>query len=210
MIEIKDTIVTLDLFREHFCCDLGACKGACCVEGDAGAPVKIEEVEQLEEAAEIVWDELSPKAQAVIKEQGVIYTDRDGDLVTSIVNGKDCVFTYYDDLTLSLPDANGGERQCTIPNCCLCATEKAFRAGRTSWCKPISCALYPIRVKELKNGLTALNYHQWDICADGRRKGRELHMPVYKFLREPLIRRFGQEWYDELCLVAEEVKKQMG
>lgn len=210
IIEIKDTLVSMDIITEEFCCDLEACKGKCCIIGDAGAPVYMDEVMELENVLDEVWDDLSASAQAVIDKQGVVYTDQEGDLVTSIVNGKDCVFTYYDDLTLSLPDANGGERQCTIPNCCLCATEKAFRAGRTSWCKPISCALYPIRVKELKNGLTALNYHQWDICADGRRKGRELHMPVYKFLREPLIRRFGQEWYDELCLVAEEVKKQMG
>ena len=210
IIEIKDTLVSMDIITEEFCCDLEACKGKCCIIGDAGAPVSMDEVMELENVLDEVWDDLSASAQAVIDKQGVVYTDQEGDLVTSIVNGKDCVFTYYDDLTLSLPDANGGERQCTILNCCLCATEKAFRAGRTSWCKPISCALYPIRVKELKNGLTALNYHQWDICADGRRKGRELHMPVYKFLREPLIRRFGQEWYDELCLVAEEVKKQMG
>lgn len=210
IIEIKDTLVSMDIITEKFCCDLEACKGKCCIIGDAGAPVSMDEVMELENVLDEVWDDLSASAQAVIDKQGVVYTDQEDDLVTSIVNGKDCVFTYYDDLTLSLPDANGGERQCTIPNCCLCATEKAFRAGRTSWCKPISCALYPIRVKELKNGLTALNYHQWDICADGRRKGRELHMPVYKFLREPLIRRFGQEWYDELCLVAEEVKKQMG
>ena len=210
IIEIKDTLVSMDIITEEFCCDLEVCKGKCCIIGDAGAPVSMDEVMELENVLDEVWDDLSASAQAVIDKQGVVYTDQEGDLVTSIVNGKDCVFTYYDDLTLSLPDANGGERQCTIPNCCLCATEKAFRAGRTSWCKPISCALYPIRVKELKNGLTALNYHQWDICADGRRKGRELHMPVYKFLREPLIRRFGQEWYDELCLVAEEVKKQMG
>lgn len=210
IIEIKDTLVSMDIITEEFCCDLEACKGKCCIIGDAGAPVSMDEVMELENVLDEVWDDLSASAQAVIDKQGVAYTDQEGDLVTSIVNGKDCVFTYYDALTLSLPDANGGERQCTIPNCCLCATEKAFRAGRTSWCKPISCALYPIRVKGLKNGLTALNYHQWDICADGRRKGRELHMPVYKFLREPLIRRFGQEWYDELCLVAEEVKKQMG
>lgn len=210
IIEIKDTLVSMDIITEEFCCDLEACKGKCCIVGDAGAPVSMEEVMELENVLDDVWDDLSASAQAVIDKQGVAYTDEEGDLVTSIVNGKDCVFTYYDSLTLSLHDAGGGERQCTIQNCCLCATEKAYRAGRTSWCKPVSCALYPIRVKELKNGITALNYHQWDICADARRKGRELHMPVYVFLREPLIRRFGQEWYDELCLVAEEVKKQMG
>jgi hypothetical protein len=209
IIEIKDTLVSMDIITEEFCCDLEACKGKCCIIGDAGAPVTMDEVMELENVLDETWDDLSASAQAVIDKQGVAYTDEEGDLVTSIVNGKDCIFTYYDDLTLSLPDSEGKTRQCTIQNCCPCATEKAYRAGKTSWCKPISCALYPIRVKELKNGLTALNYHQWDICIDGRRKGRELHMPVYKFLREPLIRRFGQEWYDELCVVAEEVKKQL-
>lgn len=200
IIEIKDTLVSMDILTEEFCCDLEACKGKCCIEGDAGAPVDLDEVMELENVLDEVWDDLSANAQAIIDKQGVAYTDREGDLVTSIVNGKDCVFTYYDDLKL--------DEGCTIKNCCLCATEKAFRSGKTKWCKPISCALYPIRVKQLRNGLTALNYHRWDICRDGIKKGRELHLPLYKFLRDPLIRRFGQEWYDELCLVAEEIKKQ--
>lgn len=189
MIEIKDTIVTLDLFREHFCCDLGACKGACCVEGDAGAPVKIEEVEQLEEAAEIVWDELSLKAQAVIKEQGVIYTDRDGDLVTSIVDNKDCVFTCYDE-----------------KGCCYCAIDKAYREGRCKFQKPISCHLYPIRLTKM-GPMTGVNYHRWDVCKAATVLGKKLGLPVYKFLKEPLIKVFGQEWWDECDTVAEELKK---
>ena len=113
------------------------------------------------------------------------YTDRDGDLVTSIVGGKDCVFTCYE---------NG---------CCLCALERAYRAGKTGFCKPISCALYPIREKKFRDGIVALNYNQWDVCRDAGRKGNELKLPVYKFLEGPLVRRFGQEWYDELCAVAE-------
>lgn len=189
----------MDILTEEFCCDLEACKGKCCIVGDAGAPVDLDEVMELENVLDEVWDDMSASAQAVVDKQGVAYTDQEGDLVTSIVNGKDCVFTYYDDLTIG---------DCTIKNCCLCATEKAFRAGKTHWCKPISCVLYPIRVKKLSNGLTALNYHRWDICRDGIKKGRELHMPVYKFLRDPLIRRFGEEWYNELCTVADELKKQ--
>lgn len=212
IIEIKDTLVSMDILTEEFCCDLEACKGKCCIEGDAGAPVDLDEIMELENVLDDVWDDLSANAQAVIDKQGVAYTDREGDLVTSIVNGKDCVFTYYSPLPTS---PGGGEANDTSPLgehegglCCLCATEKAFRSGKTKWCKPISCALYPIRVKQLRNGLTALNYHRWDICRDGIKKGRELHLPLYKFLRDPLIRRFGQEWYDELCLVAEEIKKQ--
>lgn len=199
IIEIQNTLVSMDILTEEFCCDLEACKGCCCVIGDAGAPVDLDEVMELENVLDTVWDDLSASAQACIDKQGVAYTDQEGDLVTSIVNGKDCVFTYYDDLKLD---------DCTIKNCCLCATEKAFRAGKTNWCKPISCALYPIRVKKLSNGMLALNYHRWDICKDGIKKGRELHMPVYKFLREPLIKRFGQEWYDELCTIADEIKRQ--
>ena len=207
IIEIQDTLVSTDIITEEFCCDLESCKGKCCIVGDAGAPVELDEVMELENVLDTVWPHLSASAQAVIDKQGVAYTDEEGDLVTSIVNGKDCVFTYYDDLTIEATDKEGKPCRSTIPHCCLCGTEKVFREGKTSWCKPISCALYPIRVKKLKNGLTALNYHQWDICSCGRRKGRELHIPVYKFLREPLIRRFGKEWYEELCLVAEEMSK---
>ena len=114
IIEIKDTLVSMDIITEEFCCDLEACKGKCCIIGDAGAPVSMDEVMELENVLDEVWDDLSASAQAVIDKQGVAYTDQEGDLVTSIVNGKDCVFTYYDDLTLSLPDDNGGERQCTM------------------------------------------------------------------------------------------------
>ena len=189
MIEIKDTVVTLDLFREQFCCDLGACKGACCIEGDAGAPVKLEEVAQLEEAAEIVWDELSPKAQEVIKAQGVVYTDQDGVIVTSIVDNKDCVFTCYDD-----------------KGCCYCAIDKAFREGRCKFQKPISCHLYPIRLSRM-GSYTAVNYHRWDVCKAATLLGKKLNLPVYKFLKEPLIKAFGQEWWDECDVVAGELKK---
>ena len=159
MVQIGDVIVSPDIFTEYFCCDLEKCKGECCVEGDAGAPVTLEEVGELENVLEVVWPDLSAQAQAVIDKQGVAYTDEEGDLVTSIVGGKDCVFTYYDDL-----DIGTKEKPCVVKNCCLCATEKAFRAGKTNWCKPISCALYPIRVANLSNGLVGLNYNQWSVC----------------------------------------------
>lgn len=186
ILQVGDVLLSPDIITEQFCCDLDACHGICCVEGDAGAPVTIEEISPIEDSLDTVWNELSAQAQAVIDKQGVAYADRDGDLVTSIVNGKDCVFTCYD---------NG---------CCLCALERSWREGKlTDFCKPISCALYPIREKQLGNGLTGLNYNRWDVCRDAAAKGKKLGLPVYKFLRGPLIRRFGEDWYKELEEVAE-------
>lgn len=187
IIEIDDILVSSDIFTEEFCCDLDACKGICCVEGDAGAPVTLDEIGGIEDALDAVWDNMSASAQAVVDKQGVAYTDRDGDLVTSIVGGKDCVFTCYEG------------------DCCLCALERAYRSGKTGFCKPISCALYPIREKRLSNGMIALNYNRWDVCRDAVKKGRELHLPVYKFLKEPLIRRFGAEFYEKLCEAGKQI-----
>ena len=187
IIEIDDILVSSDIFTEEFCCDLDACKGICCVEGDAGAPVTLDEIGGIEDALDTVWDDMSASAQAVVDKQGVADTDRDGDLVTSIVGGKDCVFTCYEG------------------DCCLCALERAYRSGKTGFCKPISCALYPIREKRLGNGMIALNYNRWDVCRDAVKKGRELHLPVYKFLKEPLIRRFGAEFYEKLCEAGKQI-----
>ena len=182
--EVDGILLSSDILTEYFCCDYEKCKGICCVEGDAGAPVTLDEVTAIEEVVDTVWPDLSASAQSVIDKQGVAYTDKDGDLVTSIVRGKDCVFTCYDG------------------DSCLCALEKAYRSGKTRFCKPISCALYPIREKRFKGGLIGLNYHRWDVCKDAREKGKALGLPVYQFLKEPLIRRFGEAWYKELCDVA--------
>ncbi len=201
ILQVGDILISSDILTEMFCCDLSACKGQCCIEGDAGAPVTLDEIGEIENALDETWSDLSATAQAVIDKQGVAYTDQEGDLVTSIVNGKDCVFTYYDDIE----DFNTHE---PIKGCCLCALEKAFRAGKSTFCKPISCALYPIREKRFSDGTVALNYHRWDVCKDAVKKGRELSLPVYKFLEGPLVRRFGQEWYDELCNVAHELREQ--
>ena len=205
ILQIGDILISSDILTEEFCCDLDACKGACCIEGDAGAPVTMDEIAEIEDMLDTVWPDLSAQAQAVVDRQGVAYTDQEGDLVTSIVGGKDCVFTCYDDLVVD------GK---TVDRCCLCALEKAYRATHDSpsashpFIKPISCALYPIREKRFSDGTVALNYHQWDICRPAREKGRTLHLPVYRFLKEPLTRRFGQEWYDELCSVADELHRQ--
>ena len=182
--EVGGVLISSDILTERFCCDYERCKGVCCVEGDAGAPVTIDEVAAMEDALDAVWADLSASAQSVIDRQGVAYSDRDGDLVTSIVGGRDCVFTCYE-----------GDN-------CLCALERACRAGRTRWPKPISCALYPIREKNFGGGLVGLNYHRWSVCRDAIEKGKALDLPVYRFLEEPLVRRFGRAWYDELCDVA--------
>ncbi len=190
ILQVGNVLVSPDVFTEKFCCDLDKCKGICCVEGDAGAPVTMDEIMGIEDSLDTVWEDMSASAQSVVDKQGVAYTDREGDLVTSIVGGKDCVFTCYEG------------------DCCLCALERAYRAGKSKFVKPISCALYPIREKKLAEGLYGLNYHKWKICQDAVKKGQELDLPVYKFLEGPLVRRFGQEWYDELCEVADELKEQ--
>lgn len=200
IIQLGNVLVSPDIFTEFFCCDLSKCKGVCCVEGDAGAPVTLDEVLAMEDNLDSVWNELSASAQSVIDRQGVAYTDGDGDLVTSIVGKKDCVFTCYHDIK----DVSNGH---TIQDCCLCAFERAYRAGRIKWCKPISCALYPIREKQFPMHLVGINYSRWDVCHDAVTLGKKLNIRVYEFLKEPLIKRFGEEWYSELCDVADEFKR---
>ena len=232
ILDIDNILVSSDVLTEHFSCDLEKCHGRCCIEGDAGAPVTIDEIEHIEYNLDQVWPLLSAQAQSVIDKQGVAYTDQEGDLVTSIVGGKDCVFTCYDDIKLSLPSensessgisgksgisgisgisgtletsGNSASSDRIVKNCCLCAYEKLYRQNKIQWCKPISCALYPIRVKTLRGGITALNYHRWDVCRDAVERGKREGIKVYQFLREPLIRRFGAEWYEQLCVAADEI-----
>lgn len=204
IIQIGDVLLSSDIITEYFCCDLDDCHGACCVEGDAGAPVTLDEVMEIEGMLDEVWNDLSASAQAVIDKQGVAYTDQEGDLVTSIVGGKECVFA-------SLTPFPSSKGEGSTNPCWLCMLEKAarnkanfhFSFVHSPFVKPISCALYPIRVKQFSNGLVGLNYNRWTICEGARKKGRELKLPVYRFLKDPLIRRFGEEWYQELCDFAE-------
>jgi len=181
MVEIGDTIVSFDLFEQQFCCDLDICKGQCCVEGDAGAPLEMDEIAKLEEVLPVIWNDLSEAARKVVDAQGVAYSDAEGDLVTSIVNRRECVFSYID----------------SAEAVCKCAIEKAYHEGKTSFYKPISCHLYPIRLKKFKD-FTAVTYHRWSVCSCAETKGHKLQLPVYKFLKTPLIRRFGEAWYKEL------------
>lgn len=189
MIQIDDAIVALDIIEENFLCDLSACLGECCVEGESGAPLEKEEVAILEQILPHVWDDLSTEAQNVIKKQGVAYKDTDGEMVTSIVNGKDCVFTYYDEKGI-----------------CKCAIEKAHKEGKSDFYKPISCHLYPIRLQKYRD-FTAVNYHRWRVCKAAVVLGNKEGLKIYQFLKTPLIRKFGETWYNELCIAIEEYNK---
>lgn len=180
MFQIQDTLVSLDLAEEFFCCDLSKCLGACCIEGDAGAPVTPAEMEKIKESLPAIEADMLPRALEEVRRNGVAYTDEEGDLVTTLLDGRNCAFTCY---------GPGGV--------CLCALEKARREGRTSWLKPASCALYPLRLTEYPS-FTAVNYHRWSICRDAVANGRRLGIRLYQFLEQPLTERFGAEWYAEL------------
>ena len=187
----ENTLVTLDVVERFFCCNLDSCLGQCCIDGDAGAPLTAEEAEQIRKILPEIWDDLLPRARQEIEQNGISYHDPEGELVTQILDNSNCVFSCY---------APGGK--------CICAIEKAYREGRIGFVKPISCALYPLRLKTLSNGSVAVNYHRWKICKSAEVLGRSKKLRVYQFLKEPLIRRFGQAWYDELELNCELYIKQ--
>ncbi len=190
MIQIRDTILSDEIFEETFVCDLSKCKGICCVEGDSGAPLEEIEMEQIKEILPIIWDDLSPAAQSLILTQGIAYTDYDGELVTSIINGRECVFTCFDEAGV-----------------CKCAIDKAYREGRIAVQKPISCHLYPIRLQKYTD-FVAVNYNKWHICRPAIKLGKKEGVEIYKFLKEPLIRKFGQDWYNEVCEAAQLLKEE--
>jgi len=188
MIQIKDTVVSEELLKRKFVCNLDACKGACCVEGDAGAPLNEDELEELENAFETVKPYLPQKNIEALEED--LYTiDHDGEYVTQLVNGKECAFVFYDEKGIT-----------------KCSIEQAFLDGKTNFKKPISCHLFPVRLTKYKS-FTAVNYAYWNICDDACELGEKLGVKTYDFLKEPLIRKFGQEWFDELKLVDEHLRK---
>lgn len=185
MLQIGNVLASLDIVQRFFCCNLDKCLGECCIEGDAGAPITTEEYDKLKEILPIVWDDLLPTAQEVVEQQGVGYVDSEGDLVTSIVDGRNCVFTCY--------GPNG---------LCQCAIEKAFREGKTDFQKPVSCHLYPARVTDYPT-FSAINYHRWKICKAAETLGRQKGIRLYQFLEAPLTRRFGKDWYNEFKTACE-------
>lgn len=190
MIQIGESLVSLELFEEQFVCDLSACKGACCVEGDGGAPLTKAEVKKMEEILPDVWGYLNEKGKAVIEEKGVYIRAADGDLETPLVGNKECAFVVFDET-----------------NTAKCGIEQAYNDGLTDFKKPISCHLYPIREANLSIG-TALNYHQWQICSAACTMGKELKVPVFKFLKEALIRKYGEDWYKEAEMIHDLLQKE--
>ncbi|QHL86050.1 DUF3109 family protein [Nibribacter ruber] len=187
MIVLQNTVLSDDLKDKFFVCNLDKCKGACCVEGDLGAPLEKEELSILSEVYDHVKPYMSAEGVKAIEEQGLYVEDFEGDYSTTTIGDRECAYAIYDEnLTLK------------------CAIEQAYLEGKISWKKPISCHLYPIRITKY-DGFEALNYDRWEICNPACSFGAELGVPVYKFLREPLIRRYGEEWFNELdAMVANE------
>lgn len=185
MLEIGRTIISFDIFEKHFLCDLFKCKGACCVEGDSGAPLTEDEAKLIEKDYKAFEGYLPQKHKNEIAKQGFSVVDSDGDLVTPLVNNRQCAYSFYDE---------NGILKCSI--------EKAYFEGKTKFRKPVSCHLFPIRITEYKR-FDAVNYQQLDICKPGRACGKSQKLPLYKFLKEPLIRKYGEEWYKEVEIAAE-------
>ena len=188
MFQLQKTIVSEEILENDFVCNLSACKGACCVDGDAGAPLTKEETQILADIYPKVKPFLRKEGIAAIEAQGTHVIGTDGELETTLIDGKDCAYVIFDKKTA------------------LCGIEQAYNQGLVDWKKPVSCHLYPIRVKEYSD-FSAVNYHKWHICSDACALGAELQVPVYKFVKEALVRKFGKDWYEELEKVAQDLKK---
>jgi len=184
MISVGNTIISDDIADKFFVCDLTKCKGACCIEGDLGAPLTEEELPILENYYSKIKPYLSKEGRDTIAEKGLYILDSDGDYSTTTINDRECAFAIYDKGILK------------------CGIEKAYLEGKISFQKPISCHLYPIRVTKYDH-YDALNYDRWHICNQACHNGRDLGVPLYKFLKGPLVRKYGTEWYQELTLKIE-------
>lgn len=187
MIQIGNTIISFDIFECKFLCDLSVCIGACCVEGDSGAPLTDEEAIDIELYYPVFEKYISLKYKAEVENQGTSVVDFDGELVTPLYNNKECVFTFI--------DTDGITK---------CAIEKAYLNGEIPFRKPVSCHLFPIRITEHKD-FDAVNYQQIKICEPGKTCGKKNQLPLYIFLKEPLIRKYGERWYKELEIAADYV-----
>jgi len=184
MIALGHTLISEDVFDKKFVCDLNACKGECCVAGDSGAPLHKSELQILDKIFPEVKPYMNEKGIAAVERKGSYVLDSDGDYTTTLVaDGEECAFVYFDDNQIA-----------------KCAIEKAYKEGKIDWKKPVSCHLYPIRINEHRD-YDAVNYHAWHICKPACECGKQLDVPVFKFLKEPLIRKYGKGWYTELELV---------
>ncbi len=190
LVELGDKVISTQIFERKFVCDLSKCKGACCVEGDAGAPLTEEEVSIIEDHLDDIKPYMRDEGINAVDESGIFYMDQDNEPVTTLIDGGECAFVSFDEKGTA-----------------LCSIEQAHYNGKLAFKKPISCHLYPIRVKKF-NELTALNYDVWSICSDACELGAKVNVPVYKFLKEPLIRAFGDDFYSELETVAKEIQDQ--
>ncbi len=179
MIVVEHTIVSDDIANVCFVCDLKQCKGACCVEGDAGAPIEAEEISFIEDNIDSIIPFMKKDGVVVINRIGVFDYDSDGNYVTPLINDKECAFTIFE---------NGIAK---------CAIEEAYNKGKSDFRKPISCFLYPLRITEHED-YEAVNYHKWSVCDCALKKGKKMKVPVYKFLKVPLIEKYGKEWYEKL------------
>ncbi|MCF6357907.1 MAG: DUF3109 family protein [Draconibacterium sp.] len=188
MIEIGRTIISRYIFEKYFVCDILKCKGACCIEGDSGAPLTGDEALIIEKEYHTFKELLPEKHKREINKQGFSVIDSDGDLVTPLVNNRQCAYSFYDDRGIL-----------------KCAIEKAHFDGKIDFRKPISCHLFPIRITEYKR-FDAINYEELDICKPGRECGISEKLPLYKFLKEPLIKKYGEEWYKEVEIAGEHLK----
>ncbi len=190
IIEIDNILVSSEIITESFFCDISKCRGACCIIGDSGAPLEESECSILRDENEKISKYLRIEGIRSIKEQGPFIRDIDDDLVTPLIEGEECAYTLFDENDV-----------------CLCGVETAHKDGECSLRKPISCWLYPIRVSRLSNGMTALNLHRWHVCVDGYEKGKKDGVPVFRFLKEPLIHAFGSSFYDSLEAVYDRLIK---
>lgn len=189
IVQIGNCLISEDVFVEWFSCNYEECKGKCCIVGECGAPLEESETEILEREYPVYSSKMSDAGRAAVDEKGFFEIDFEGDIVTPLVPGtEECAFTHF-----------------TEDGSCLCSIEKCWFEGKCSWRKPISCQLYPIRITKLSDGQLALNVHHWDICEGAFEKGRKEKVRVYEFLREPLIRMFGEEFYSALCVAARRV-----
>ena len=189
LVEVKDKVVSTEVFSRKFVCDLNACRGACCIEGDAGAPLTKEEVSIIEDNISAIKEYMRPEGVEAVEKDGVFYLDLEGEPVTTLINGGECAFVSFDDKGIA-----------------KCSIEQAHLDGNIDFQKPISCHLYPIRVKKF-NDFEALAYDQWDICKPACECGEKLNVPVYRFLKGPLIRAYGEGFFKELEIVEKEFNK---
>ena len=190
MIKIEDKLVADDIIQKDFVCNLSACKGACCVKGDAGAPVEESEIQILEDIYQDVKPYLREEGIQAIEEQGKVTRSSFDEAETPLVNGEECAYVTFDEKGTA-----------------LCGIEKAYRDGKTDFKKPVSCELYPIRLTKLTS-VIALNYDRWEICDPACRLGDELKVPIYKFTKNALERKFGQEWYQKLEKTVQDEEKE--